>query len=404
MGESAKKIAVRFAVLEGVYWSIMASYAAYVASFGLSRGYAQGLVSVMIAVYMLCALAGQFFWGSMCDKLRTNKKIFILGVMLAGLAQLGMYFAEQPLLFGILYGLFGFLLGPMGSILDTWMLKSLHNDMKLYGISRGTGSGCYAVVILIMGNLIQRFGYFMMPLCSSVVLLVTVAVALATKDAEITGDKHASIAFKDIMSIMKIPSYVLILVIMFFIGMANSPISNLKIMVLQSVGGDVSTQGLDSFCGCVVQFLVFIFAGAFTRIPAKTRLYGSAFLVVAALLVDYTATAPWMIVIGTVLLFGTYSILIPASREIVMRSVKYEYQTTANGLVDAVYSSLAGTVSLLYAGALAQRAGVKSMILVSLLFAIVPVILLIVQAVKKGMRQRKLWGRRPRRRRRRGRR
>ncbi len=95
---TSKQSAVRFAILEAIYWSIFATFGSYITSFGLYRGYPQSLVSIMVAIYMICAFAGQFFWGSMCDRLRTNKKVFILGIILGSLIQLAMYFFDNPVI------------------------------------------------------------------------------------------------------------------------------------------------------------------------------------------------------------------------------------------------------------------------------------------------------------------
>ena len=366
------QLAVRFGVIEAVYWSIFATFASFVTAFGLSRGYTQSTVSIMVSIYMVGAFAGQFVWGSVCDKLRTNKKVFILGISLACVLQLGMYFIVNPVLFSILYGLFGFMLGPMGSILDTWMLKCIHYDGVLYGKSRSAGSAGYAVFILIMGFLIGKFGFYLMPICSTAFIVITLVISLMTQDSPTEESTKSTISLKDIMSIMKIPMYLLIVVMVFFIGLANAPINNLKIMVLQAVGGGVSLQGLDSFIGCISQFLIFFFSGAFVVIPAKKRMFGCSIIIIIALSLNFFATAPWMVIMGTVLSFGSYSIMIPAAREIVRRNVAYEYQTTANGLVDAFYGSLAGTISLLYAGSLADHYGVKFMVFVSLMMAFLP--------------------------------
>jgi len=381
-----KQAAVRFAVLEAIYWSIFASYASYMTSFGLARGYAQSIVSIMVAVYMVCAFAGQFVWGSASDKLRTNRKVFLLGISIGAVIQLGMYYIEQPVIFGVLYGCLGFVLGPMGSILETWLLKSIRYDVSLYGKSRSMGSAGYAICILIMGKMITKYGFWLMPVVSSIFILATFLIAFITPDASREGlgneSSGGSISLKDIMSIMKIPDYLLVLIMLFSIGLCIAPVNNLKIMVLQSVGGDVATQGVDSFFGCVAQFTMFFISGSLTRIPPRARLLLGSVIVFMALGINYMATAPWMVICGTVMLFGSYSMLVPAAREIVMKVVQYEYQTTANGLVDAVYGSLAGTIALLFAGYIADAYSVKFMIFITLFIGIVPISIMIFTIIR----------------------
>ncbi len=374
---SKKQPALRFAMIEAAYWSIFATFGSFITTFGLSRGYSQSSVSIMVAIFMIGSFTGQFVLGSVCDKLRTNKKVFLVGISTACLLQLGMYFISNQIVFSVLYGLYGFMLGPMGSILDTWMLKCLDYDGVLYGRSRSAGSAGYAIVILIMGILIGKFGFFLMPICSTGLIAITFTLSVFTQDSPVVQESRTSVSIKNIMSIMRIPMYLLIIIMTFFIGLAISPINSLKIMVLKSVGGGVSVQGIDSFFGCVSQFMIFFFSGGLVIIPAKKRLLGCSLLIFLAIGINFLATAPWMVIIGSVILFGSYSVLIPTAREIVRKNVAYEYQTTANGLVDAFYGSLAGTISLLYAGVLADTFSVKFMIFVSLLLAVIPIIIIL---------------------------
>lgn len=371
MASAKMRTAVRFAVVEGVYYAIFATFASFVAAFCLARGYSQALVSVLVAVYMLCSFAGQFLWGSMCDRFRTNKKIFLLGVAAGGVIQLVMLFTQNRLLFAVAYGMFGLMLGPMGSILDTWMLRSIHYDVALYGKARSAGTAGYAVCILFMGALIARFGYGLAVVLSTVCVAATVLLALRIPDAPVLGAR-TPVKLKNILSILKNPMYLLLILVLFLIGLAVGPANNLKIMVLQSVGGDVSLQGVDNFIGCVAQFFLFFFSGLFDRFPAKLRLLGSSGIILAALALYWLASGPWMIYAGTFLLFGSYSVLTASSRLVVKDSVDEQYQTTAIGLADACYNNLASTIALLYAGALADAMGIKFMLLVSLALAAVP--------------------------------
>ncbi len=270
-------------------------------------------------------------------------------------------------------------MGPMGAILETWLLKSIKYDVSLYGKSRAMGSAGYAITILIMGKLITRYGYFLMPVISTTIIAITVAVAIFTADSPVDESSLTSkqkITTKDILSILKIPDYLLVLIMMLAIGICIAPVNNLKIMVLQDVGGDVSTQGVDSFFGCIAQFTMFFLSGVFTRIPPKVRMFVCTLMTFGALFMDYIANAPWMIICASVMLFSSFSVLFPAAREVVMKTVKYEYQTTANGLVDAIYGSLSGTIALIFAGSIAEANGVKFMILITLVMSVLPVLIM----------------------------
>lgn len=373
--------ALRYGTLEALYWSICSAYGGFMITFGLSRGYAQSIVSIMCAGYMISVFAGQFFWGSLCDKTRSNKKVFILGVIVAELLQLGMYFFTPIGVFGVLYAGYGFFMGPMATIVDTWLIKSVHYDMKVYGVARGSGSAAYAVMTLGMGYLIENVGFVVMPVVSSACVVLTILLALFSEDAEFdeSAVKNGSISTKDILSILKVPAYVVLLIVVFLIGMANSPVNSLKIVLIENVGGSVSTLGWDTFWGCTLQFILFEMAGMFAAIPAKYRLWITAFAMFGSMVLYYVAAAPWVIIAGTLVSNIHYGFLMPALRETILHTVDAKYQTTANGLADAFYGSMSGALSMLYAGAIAEVFGAKQMVLLSVCISVIPVVILLTQ-------------------------
>lgn len=371
--QAEKKTVVRFAALEGIYWTIMASFGSFAVAWMLDLGYTQSFVSGLLVVYLLSGFAGQFYLSSLCDRLRTNRKVFLAGVLLAAAAQLGMWFSvDCPPVFAVCYACYGFTLGPMGSVLDAWMVRSFHEDMAAYAPARGLGSIGYAVMMLVMGQLIARFGYHMMPLCAMAVTAVTLVLALATPEGPFAAAQTRRIALGEVLSILRIPAFLVILAVLFFISMVNTPISNFKITLLQSVGGDVSTHGMDSFFGCMVQFLVFEFAALFARIPARGRFRLCAVLMTLSTACHFGATAPWMVIVGTMVTNVSYGLMMPAVRELAVQIVAPQYHTTAIGVMDAMYNFLGGAAAQLFMGGVSERWGVHGMVGVCLALSVLP--------------------------------
>ena len=114
-----KKLVVSFTVLEWIYWGIMGSFGSYFVTWMLHIGYAQSFVSILLIVYLVSGMLGQFVLSSLCDQWRTNKKIFLFGVAAAAVAQLGMYFSKSKWILTACYVCYGFFPGP-------WVLYWTH--------------------------------------------------------------------------------------------------------------------------------------------------------------------------------------------------------------------------------------------------------------------------------------
>lgn len=211
-----KGVMLHFGCFDAIFWCIMATFGSYVVALALARGYSKSVISIMVAGYLVSAFSGQFFWSSMCDQLRTNKKVFLIGVSLTFVTQLLLYFSQSQIMFGFLYVCLGFTLQPMGSILDAWMLKALEGNVKAYAPTRGGGSIGHAIAMLVMGGLIARFGYAIMPVCSSMIALLVLIVAIFTPDAtfEEKGTRQ-KISWKTTLSILQERAYLLVLAVVF---------------------------------------------------------------------------------------------------------------------------------------------------------------------------------------------
>ena len=293
------------------------------------------------------------------------------------------------MLYVFLYCSLGFLLGPAGTVLDTWLLRCLNNDVPVYGKVRSMGTAGYAVAILNMGFLAERYGYWIMPAVSGGILIFTLLMSFTIPEAPfVQTGKKKEVTFRDILSIFKDREFLILAVVMIIAGAAGSPLNNLKIVVLESVGGDISTQGIDSFMGCVTQFLIFFFTGVFAGIAPKKRLVLSSVLITFGITVSYLATSPVMVILGTMTIFGTYGILTSASREIVKNNIPYDYQTTANGIADSSYSFISGMLMMPFAGRISDAIGIRNTLGISILISVIPMIILMISFRRdKSMRQ-----------------
>ena len=207
----------------------------------LANGMSNTVLSLILSIYLMAAFAGSFFWGSLSDRLRTNKKTMLIQVAVCLAAgQLIYQFAHVTWLVAVLYPVLGFATVPVGSNLDSWILKSFPEEPNYYGISRGVAAFGYAVIVLIMGQLVANVGYHVMPIGLAISAGATILItALLPDSPQIETSGNFRFSIKDVGGLFKNKTYVKILVLLFTIGLAIVPISNMKIVLYQSVGGDV---------------------------------------------------------------------------------------------------------------------------------------------------------------------
>ena len=377
------KTFVKFAGLDALYWAFIAAFAGYASAYLLACGLSAGVLSLMLACYMGCCFAGAFFWGGLCDRKKTNRKVFLFEFTAAAATAMAVWFmaSKNVWIAAALYPLFGFLFAPLGSNLDSWMLRSFNRDASVYGRARSLGSVGYAVMMLVMGRLISSFGYVMMPVMAGLAALAVLVLAFFT--AEMPYEERKGAAQKaNTKDLLKIRPYMFLLVILFFTGLAASPFNNLKTVIISSVGGDVSVLGLDAFIGVMVQAVFIFISGSMRRYPSDLRLFVMCFCVLVTLALTYTAAAPAMVILGTVFNNVSYGVMLPTMREITEKNVTGPLKNTAHSLSDAMYGSFAGIIALTYSGTLMDAFGARSVALLGMGIMLVPVVISLTVILK----------------------
>ena len=360
-GMSAKEF-LGFSLMDGIYWGFYAAFGGFATTYLLECGLSSSVLSIMLSIFMLLSFIGAFFWGSKCDKAKTNKKVFIPQFLMTVAVAMAIYFLAKINIWisTCLYPVFGFLSYSLGSNLDTWMLRSFHKDAGRYGKARSIGSMGYAVVALVMGQLIQKFGYSMIPVGAGILALIVFVFAVVMQELPMeTAAEHLHMEDMSPKKLMHIPSYVFMLVVVFLTGLAMAPVNNLKIVILQSVGGDVSVLGIDSFLGVCVQAVLIFISGKLKRIPTYLRLFLMAFAVLLTQVSVAMAFTPALVILGTVFANISYGIMLPTQREIVESDVPSSLKNTAHSLSDAMFGSFSGILALTYSGVLMDAFGAK---------------------------------------------
>lgn len=393
-GEKAK-----FSLIQASFWMSIAVFTAFAVALARSKGISAVYIGVMGASYKLCAVFGQFVFGAFCDKFEANKKVFVITTCLAFLASMFFYFSDSAWTIILTYGLLGFFLVPTGSNLDTWILKRFVSDGNAYGPIRSMGSLSYAIFIFLTGILISNIGFIMMPIMLAVAVAVTLLTASATPEVEKRGavsaeaDKieanpaQASEAEKspegeksglqNYAELFKNKSYIFLVSVLFMQGLAVFSMMQMKILVWESLGADVTTyQGIDGFAIAIAQFPVILMSSKFGGISPFKRLLVANICDLVMLTGICFTSAPQVVVLCGVLHGVGYGLLLPAMRQIIFESTSERLRTTAQGFGDAAYVSISGILGSLAAGAITDAFGVGSLLMLCVIVQIVPVSLL----------------------------
>lgn len=366
--------------MNGLFYAWNAAFYGFMSTYFLKCGMKASALSTLLAVYMAVCFAGALFWGRMCDRFHTNRKIFLFCFILVMItAGCSFLFALRNMrIASVLYLLMGIMLASLGSNQDAWMLRVFHQDGEKYGRARAMGSFGYALSMLVTGFLIKRYGYQMIQILQIVIGIACLGIAFLLPEGEYEKKKTDADQKNGIRSLMHNPMFLFLLAFLFLEGLADSPITNMKTVFMQDAGGDVSMLGLDSFLGVSLQAIMIFFSGKILKLKARTRLIVVAITSMLNLILIYTAVNPYMVMSGTLMWNISFSFRLPTERELVEKYMDPSVRNIAHSMADAVVNNMAAIISLTCSGRLISDFGCRSIALTGIVIMFIALIIVLL--------------------------
>lgn len=344
---------IKFALLQACYWCTYASFNSYVGNFLQSEGMSASVLGLLITTFTFMGFLGNFVFGYICDKFKTNKKVLIFCYVLTAIFITLTYFSTNWVMVIAFYGCLGFVQQPMVANLDTWILRNYSKEPKAYGPIRSFASVAFCSLNFFYGDLLGEYGYILMIFFSYFFVTLGIIVASLTfevpfEDKVEENGLKVSEAFK---ILFRSKPYMALLIIMLGMGFINTPIGSLSTIIVTNVGGGVEELATLLVFSSMSQIPMLFFSYKLIFIPPKVRLLICGFLFAISGFGMAFATNIVQIVIFGCLGGGVGTgILVPTVREMVVLVSPKECLTSAQSLSDSVFYSLSGIVASALAG------------------------------------------------------
>lgn len=396
-------------------WGYNASIGGYVSALFLNRGVPSSIIGYMLSAASICMMAGVLFWSRLIDRHRANRRYLRYGQIVVFVLGLLMYlFSYHTLAAAVLFCAFDFFDGVMGTTMDSWVIALYPENPNMGAKSRTFGTVGYAFSMLITGQLINTYGFRMMPILCAIQAVGTVVTTMmlpevpekaegvsqknangskaangsqAANGSKAAKGSKAAIGYQDTkakvsaLGLLQIPSYVLLVLAVFCFGSGLSPILNMKAMIFEEIGAGVDYIGWDSFIGCMLQIPFLLFIGYLSRIPGTTRLLMAGVLAVMDAVCIMIAKSPALVITGTVCYSISFALAYAAMREIVEHTVQPELRNTAHGITDVAQGAMSHIIATAWGGTVMQNQGKAMLSRICLIFDAAAILLFFVLSV-----------------------
>ncbi len=246
------------------YWRLSGFYFFYFASLGVlipywslylkSLGYSSLSIGALVAILPATKLVAPYIWGWLADHTRRSMFIIRIASVLALLSFLLVFVNQQLWWLIISMVMFSFFWNAILPQFEAMTLNHLGHDSHRYSMIRLWGSLGFIIVVVLMGDLLQRYDADIIPL----VVLFTFAIIAFTSFIvpEKLNTPHA--VHSPIWPVIKQPKVLAFLAVCFLMLCSHGPYYTFYSIYLQELGYSPQMIGILWAVGVLAEVIIFL--------------------------------------------------------------------------------------------------------------------------------------------------
>ncbi len=366
-----QKQIIRFSALQWFFWSTWATFGAFNVYHLGERGLSSGLIGTLVSFMTFSGILGQFFWGRVCDRLQTVKRVFIGCIGL--LAVIIFFFPAyliSPVVLGAALSLIGFLWAAQPSIIDSWTVETSPQLARSYGFTRSFGSVGFALLASVFGRFIAAYGWNVMFYSFAVLAGITIAIASTIEDGY-AGSRTRPTVKADVGQLLRNPDYILLLLAATVIFIGHQSTMIFLPDILRNVGGSPVDQGTAMSVSAISEMPAFLLSVWFLPRfrPQGLLVFAALFYVLRIYTLSAAPSPQWVIYAG---LFQSMSfgVFLPTMVYYVKQIAPDGLKTTAQTIATGCYFGIGGVLGSILGGRAIDVWGVETMMLGALTLSI----------------------------------
>ena len=358
METKLKKLSFYYACLQCFYWASFCTIV-YTQTFLLGRGFSNSQIGIGLAVSSLAIFAVSNFFGYAVDKWnRISAFTLITASVLAIVICAGILigFKTNGLFAAILFFTCNVACQAVNAMYTKLFVDANHNGANInYARARRTGSVSYALIAIVFGWAIEKFGSDVIPVIGLILCLIQYVFAyfshriisdFVVRDGRAEKKKTGK-GYPEFIRANR--RYAFLLLGIAIVLPAYGAMNNFMLSIVQSVGGDATTLGYISAYSAIIEILAMVYYGRKKNKNISTLLRIS--LIFYPFKIFFTAIAPNipLLFLAVSLQVVTYGLYTPAIIEYVNKVVPYEDSAKAQTL-SASISCLGSFVVSMFSG------------------------------------------------------
>lgn len=385
--ENHKSLDIRYACIHGFYWMICCAMTGYASVFLLDKGFNNTTIGIVLSISSILAVFGQPAIASYMDKtakLSLRMLISIILVCIIALSTVLSFVSGASLFLVVLVIIVFTLMLVLQPFINSLTFIFEKHDIHInFGLARGIGSVAYAIMSLILGNIVKTYSpgllpYFYIGLSLCALAFVYTFTLPGGKDEIVQVEKGAEKQLSLGQFVSKYKSFMLVLVATVLLFFDHSVINNFFIQVVLHIGGNSADMGNAIFLAAVLELpTMALFATFQKKIGCRQMMIISAIFFSAKHILTYFAANMFMIYIAQILQMFAYAVFIPASVYYVSQLVDARDMNKGQALFTGAMT-LAGVFASLAGGILLDALGVSKVLLIGAVVSVIGTVFMLM--------------------------
>lgn len=367
---SNRRLDNHYILMQVGFWAMYGAFCGYQAALLLARGFSNREAGVIIAFRCLAGIICQPILGGFADRHPEIplRRIVSLSLVI-GLAANCVFYAAHMGMAGtlVLFVLIGGFELSSYPLMDAMAVQFINVGVPIrYSLGRGIGSLAYAVVCVLMGFLVSRFGVETILIAHGVLVLVEIAL-VATYPVYRGGvelrDRESERPHSVLQLLGMNPGFTLMLAAALFALTGVLPLSNFLVNVVVDRGGQTGQLGVALFFMAAAELPAGVLFPKLLSRLGSGRLLALSFagMLAKVLAIMLAPSLIWLYVAQPIQMLG-YGLFTPASVYFVNESVPVEDRVRGQTLMMVASNGMGGMLGSLLGGAILDWGGVAAML------------------------------------------
>jgi PPP family 3-phenylpropionic acid transporter len=376
-----------------IYWAMMLSVVGMYTMYLTHLGFSKQEISTVVTMYSISSLLGQIFIGYLVDKFGRIRKIMFMFVSVGIIIGSLITFSTNHWLIYLLLCVWGFCVAGTIPLSEAWIINTLSsfNEQKNFGKIRGFGSIGYGLSGVLIGSLLQNFGwgiYHWYIIGAVILTLIIVFYMTIPKVSNLKSgqdDFHkakSDVSFKEgLAEIFKIkPLFVMIGIVFMYFFAVKGVYSYLGVL-LSDFGGGPLSLGFTYFFDASPEIITFFLSARLMK-RFKTKnliLIGVILQIIRFVVIIIFKNAIAVILMGSLSGFA-FGLVATSYKTYIYELAPEKYKTSCMSISETIIG-LSGIISAPIFGLMFTTIGTNMTMIVGLVIYILLMLALLRDAL-----------------------